>query len=63
MGTADVRFGSKADMARSNFDVRFTPESGHCRRKMNVCFGPIREERHCSKILQWRAPNPKIAVE
>jgi hypothetical protein len=30
MGTADVRFGSKADMARSNFDVRFTPESGHC---------------------------------
>jgi hypothetical protein len=26
---ADVRFGSKADMSRSNRDVRFTPESGH----------------------------------
>ena len=26
---ADVRFGSKADVTLSNFDVRFTPESGH----------------------------------
>jgi hypothetical protein len=25
----DVRFGSKADMNRSNRDVRFTPKSGH----------------------------------
>ena len=25
----DVRFGSEADMARSNCDVRFTPNSGH----------------------------------
>jgi hypothetical protein len=25
----DVRFGSKADMNRSNRDVRFAPESGH----------------------------------
>ena len=29
MGTADVRFGSKADVTLLNFDVRFTPESGH----------------------------------
>jgi len=29
---ADVRFGSKADMNRSNRDVRFTPESGHRQR-------------------------------
>jgi hypothetical protein len=27
---AHVRFGSKAGMNRSNRDVRFTPESGHC---------------------------------
>jgi hypothetical protein len=27
--SADVAFGSKADMAESNRDVRFTPESGH----------------------------------
>jgi hypothetical protein len=26
----NVRFGSKADMNRSNRDVRFTPKSGHC---------------------------------
>jgi predicted amidohydrolase YtcJ len=25
----DVRFGSKADVTLLNFDVRFTPESGH----------------------------------
>src|SRR6516225_1192501 len=28
---ADVRFGSKADMALQNRDVRFTPKSGHWR--------------------------------
>ena len=28
----NVRFGSKGDMNRSNRDVRFTPESGHCQR-------------------------------
>jgi hypothetical protein len=27
---ANVRSGSKPDMARSNRDVRFAPESGHC---------------------------------
>jgi hypothetical protein len=27
--TVDVRFGSKADMALGNRDVRFTPKSGH----------------------------------
>jgi hypothetical protein len=27
--TTDVRFGSKADVTLLNFDVRFTPESGH----------------------------------
>jgi hypothetical protein len=27
---ADVRFGSKADIAPRNLDVRFTPKSGHC---------------------------------
>jgi hypothetical protein len=30
---ADVRFGSKADMNRSNRDVRFTPKSGHCQQR------------------------------
>jgi len=30
--SADVRFGSKADVTLLDFDVRFTPESGHCLR-------------------------------
>jgi hypothetical protein len=25
----DVRFGSKADVTLLNYDVRFTPETGH----------------------------------
>ena len=32
----DVRFGSKADMCSAKVDVRFTPESGHVRRR-NKC--------------------------
>jgi len=31
-----VRFGSKADMAACQRDVRFTPESGHSQCKNNV---------------------------
>ena len=27
---ANVRFGSKVDIARCQADVRFTPKSGHC---------------------------------
>jgi hypothetical protein len=27
---SDVRFGSKADIEALPYDVRFTPESGHC---------------------------------
>jgi hypothetical protein len=30
--TAEVRFGSKADMCSAQGHVRFTPESGHVRR-------------------------------
>ena len=29
MGPANVRFGSKADIAACSHDVRFIPESGH----------------------------------
>jgi hypothetical protein len=28
--TAHVGFGSKADVTLLNFDVRYSPESGHC---------------------------------
>ena len=30
--SANVRFGSKADMCSAQADVRFTPNSGHVRR-------------------------------
>jgi hypothetical protein len=30
--TENFRFGSEADVTLSNFDVRFTPESGHQKR-------------------------------
>jgi hypothetical protein len=30
----NVRFGSKADIERSAWDVRFTPESGHFQRRL-----------------------------
>ena len=36
-----VRFGSKADMAACQRDVRFTPESGHSQCKNNVRLVPI----------------------
>ena len=45
MEPADVRFGSKADMAIMRRDVRFTPNSGHakadiCSAKEHVRFTP-----------------------
>jgi hypothetical protein len=44
--TVNVRFGSKADVTLSNFDVRFTPESGHPRARGN---GPPK-----FRLLGWR---------
>jgi hypothetical protein len=32
----DVRFGSIADIRLAAVDVRFTPESGHCRTTLDV---------------------------
>jgi hypothetical protein len=42
---ADVRFGSKADIAPVKCDVRFTPKSGHSPTQSDVCFGPIGDIR------------------
>ena len=39
----DFRLGSKADVTLSNFDVRFSPESGHRRRHWDVRFVPLAE--------------------
>jgi hypothetical protein len=38
---ADVRFGSKADVTLSNFDVRFSAESGHSLRRSECPLGPL----------------------
>jgi hypothetical protein len=36
----NVCFGSEADVTLLNFDVRFTPESGHSSPHHDVSFGP-----------------------
>jgi hypothetical protein len=33
---ADVRFGSEPDIPRTDTDVRFAPQSGHCLPELNV---------------------------
>ena len=44
-----VHFGSKADVTLLNFDVRFTPESGHsCVAVSDVRFGPRGDILHCA---------------
>ena len=51
----DVRGGSKADMNRSNRDVRFTPKSGH-RWAWSLC--PLCAKSklmHCNKQLPIRS--------
>ena len=45
----DVRFGSKADMARSNCDVRFTPNSGHPSTQSKCLLWAISGPMHCNK--------------
>jgi len=43
----DDRCGSEADVPLLNFDVRFTPESGHiAERDWNVRLGPEADEIH-----------------
>jgi hypothetical protein len=49
MNGRDVRFGSKADVTLLNFDVRFTPESGHSPTRSGCLLwamsGPCTEKR------------------
>jgi hypothetical protein len=45
----DVRFGSKADVTLLNFDVCFTPESGHSVAHEACPLGAISGLMHCSK--------------
>jgi hypothetical protein len=52
---ANVRFGSKADMARSNGDVRFTPKSGHSLARQHVRLVPKGDQARRTKIAEWRS--------
>ena len=55
---ADVRYGSKADMALLNFDVRFTPESGHSIAAIrNVRFGPTTDMANDVRLTKSVGPN------
>ena len=69
LSTPNVRFGSKADIAVSPRDVRFTPDSGHVRRvamsalcqkrtSASCCLCSARSctypaKRRCSTRLSW----------
>jgi hypothetical protein len=53
MGTADVRFGSKADVAASICDVRFTPESGHSPTRSGCLLGAKSRLMHRSKQFRY----------
>jgi hypothetical protein len=52
---ADVCFGSKADIAKSLDDVRFTPESGHSAAPFRcpLCANPITDMKDGRSILDW----------
>jgi hypothetical protein len=45
----NVRLGSKADVTLSNFDVRFTPESGHSEAALACLLWATSGLMQCSK--------------
>jgi hypothetical protein len=53
--SADVRFGSKADMCDAKGNVRFTPESGHLQRNSPATF----DQQHREGTLE---PNGSIGI-
>jgi len=54
--SVDVRFGSKADVTLLNFDVRFTPESGHSSRQSECPLCAISRHMQCSKNSVIQSP-------
>ena len=48
------RYGSKADVTLLNFDVRFTPESGHPAQTLTHSFN----ERRFVGQARWRGQQP-----
>jgi len=55
-GVIDFRFGPKADMCGARGHVRFTPESGHVRRKTDN-FKTV-FLHGCVSYITLRTPNP-----
>src|SRR5271169_3996126 len=52
--SSDVRFGSKAEVARSSWDVRFSPESGH---ETDIVRCPLSAKpRHRGLALEMEKP-------
>jgi len=49
----DVCFGSKADVTLLNFDVRFTPESGHSPTRSGCLLWAKSRLMHRSKLLRY----------
>src|SRR5215471_905541 len=55
-GPAYVRFGSGADIIRSVFHVRFTPESGHRATRLACLLSANSGQTHRSKKTAIRSP-------
>jgi hypothetical protein len=55
-GPANVRFGSKADMAPCPRDVRFTPKADISRLRMHVCYVPIADILSATRSERKRPP-------
>src|SRR5262249_60397195 len=54
----NVRFGSKADIEAPPPDVRFTPESGHCRaRSPCPLLAGALPLTHGAAFTSWRCPD------
>jgi hypothetical protein len=47
--SGDVRFGSKADIEERTSDVRYSPESGHCRSTVGC---PLSAKSGCEQLQQ-----------
>ena len=53
---------SEADVTLVNYDVRFTPESGHIRpRDQDVCFGPDSDFGQCPRHVRFSSDSDQIA--
>ncbi len=54
----DIRFGSEADVTLLNYDVRFTPESGHSPTRSGCLLWAKSGHSQCKKTATFLAVRP-----